>query len=113
MATFFRFNRGHQFASSALRDPISKRFAAVLESFAKQEQVPIIQFRFRDGECKDDMPPNSCKKFTKPEGAVFIGKAQKKASVLRTERRPNEQAGATYPWILRSTAMVNLGMGQV
>jgi len=27
--------------------------------------------------------------------------------VFRTERRRNEQTGATYPWLVRSTAMVN------
>ena len=41
------------------------------------------------------------------EGVLFIGKAQEKTSVFRTERRRNEQTGATYPWLVRSTAMVN------
>ena len=31
VASFFRFHRGHQFASSALMDPISKTFVAALE----------------------------------------------------------------------------------
>lgn len=105
VASFFRFHRGYQFASSALMDPISKTFVAALESFAKQEQVPIVQFR--KGERKDDIANHHRKKFTKPEGVVFIGKAQEKTSVFRTERRRNEQTGATYPWIVRSTAMVN------
>jgi len=38
---------------------------------------------------------------------MFIGKAQEKTSVFRTERRRHEQTGATYPWLVRSTAMVN------
>jgi hypothetical protein len=105
VATFFRFHRGHQFASSALMDPISKRFVAELEQFAKQEQVPVIQFR--KGERKDDIAAAQRRKFTKPEGVVFIGKAQEKTSVFRTERRRNESTGATYPWLVRSTAMVN------
>jgi hypothetical protein len=105
VAAFFRFHRGHQFASSALMDPISKTFVATLESFAKQEQVPIIQFQ--KGERKDDIAAKQRKNFTEPEGVVFIGKAQEKTPVFRTERRRNEQTGATYPWIIRSTAMVN------
>ena len=105
VASFFRFHRGHQFASSALMDPISKAFVAALEGFAKREQVPIVQFR--KGERKDDIAAEHRKKFTKPEGVVFIGKAQEKTPVFRTERRRNEQTGATYPWIVRSTAMVN------
>jgi hypothetical protein len=45
VASFFRFHRGHQFASGALMDPISKTFVAALEAFAGREQVPVIQFR--------------------------------------------------------------------
>jgi hypothetical protein len=105
VATFFRFHRGFQFASSALMDPISKTFVAALEQFAKREKVPVIQFR--KGERKDDVAAEQRKKFTKEEGVVFIGKAQEKMPVFRTERRRNETTGATYPWLVRSTAMVN------
>ena len=38
---------------------------------------------------------------------VFIGKAQEKTPVFRTERRRNEKTGVSYPWLVRSTAMVN------
>jgi hypothetical protein len=38
---------------------------------------------------------------------LFIGKAQEKAPVFRTERRRNANTGATYPWLVRSSAMVN------
>jgi hypothetical protein len=86
-------------------DPISKAFVAALEEFAKREQVPIIQFR--KGERKDDIAAERRKKFTKSEGVMFIGKAQEKMPVFRTERRRNETTGAAYPWLVRSTAMVN------
>jgi hypothetical protein len=105
VATFFRFHRGFQFASSALMDPISKAFVASLEEFAKREQIPVIQFR--KGERKDDIAAVYRKKFARPEGVLFIGKAQEKMPVFRTERRRNETTGATYPWLVRSTAMVN------
>src|SRR5207253_3388458 len=36
-----------------------------------------------------------------------VRRKRKKTSVFRTERRRNEQTGATYPWLVRSTAMVN------
>src|SRR3954451_16471665 len=45
--------------------------------------------------------------FHKAEGVVFIGRAQEKTPVFRTERRRNEKTGASYPWLVRSTAMVN------
>ena len=47
------------------------------------------------------------KAFKADEGVLFIGKAQEKAPVFRTERRRNAKTGATYPWLVRSTAMVN------
>jgi len=105
VASFFRFHRGHQFVSSALMDPISKAFVAALEDFARREKIPVIQFR--KGQRKDDIAAEQRRKFNKAEGVVFIGKAQEKTPVFRTERRRNEKTGATYPWLVRSTAMVN------
>jgi hypothetical protein len=45
--------------------------------------------------------------FTAPEGVVFIGRAQEKTPVFRTEKRRNATTGQAYPWLVRSTAMVN------
>jgi hypothetical protein len=36
-----------------------------------------------------------------------VGKAQEKTPVFRTEKRRNPETGRTYPWIVRTTAMVN------
>ena len=52
-------------------------------------------------------PPSIGRSSAAEEGVLFIGKAQEKTPVFRTERRRNEQTGATYPWLVRSTAMVN------
>jgi hypothetical protein len=105
VAGFFRFHRGYQFASSALMDPISKAFVAEMEQFAKQGNIPVV--RFEKGQRKDDVAAEYRKKFQGQEGVLFIGKAQEKTPVFRTERRRNEKTGATYPWLVRSTAMVN------
>ena len=35
------------------------------------------------------------------------GQAQEKTPVFRTEKRRNPQTGQTYPWIVRTTAIVN------
>jgi hypothetical protein len=93
VASFFRVHRGHQFASSVLMDPISKSFVAALEQFAQRQKVPVIQFR--KGRRKDDIAAEQRKKLAKPAGVVFIGKAQEKVPVFRTERRRNETTGAT------------------
>src|SRR3954449_12794635 len=105
VASFFRYHRGYQFVSSALMDPISKSFVAAMDAFARQEQVPVVQFR--KGERKDEIAAEHLSRFTKTEGVLFIGKAQEKTPVFRTERRRSENTGATYPWLVRSTAMVN------
>ena len=44
--------------------------------------------------------------FTAEEGVLFIGRAQEKTGVFRTEKRRNAE-GAAYPWIVRSTGVVN------
>jgi len=105
VAGFFRFHRGHRFASSVLMDPISKSFIAALEAFARSEKIPVVHFR--KGQRKDDIAAEHLRKFTTTEGVVFLGKAQEKTPVFRTERRRNETTGVSYPWLVRSTAMVN------
>src|SRR5258708_21978957 len=86
-------------------DPSSKTFVAALEAFARQEKIPVIPFR--KGQRKDDVAAEQRKKFQKMEGVVFIGKAQEKTPVFRTERRRSETTGGTYPWLVRSTALGN------
>ncbi|HYU46230.1 MAG TPA: hypothetical protein VEK84_08645 [Terriglobales bacterium] len=102
---FFRGHRGHPFASSALMDPMTKSFVASMERFAKQEQIPVVQFR--KGQRKDEVMAEHLARFDKPEGVVLLGKAQEKTPVFRTEKRRNPETGKTYPWIVRSTAMIN------
>ena len=105
VASFFRAHLGHRFASSVLMDPISKGFVGAMESFAREHQIPLVTFR--KGERKDDIAAGRLRKFTQSEGVLFIGKAQEKTPVFRTERRRSETTGASYPWLVRSTAMVN------
>lgn len=105
VAAFFRFHRGYKFASSALMDPISKGFISAIEDFAAAGQIPLITFR--KGERKDDIAAEMRKGFESEEGVVFIGKAQEKSGVFRTEKKTNPQTGVKYPWIVRGSAMVN------
>jgi hypothetical protein len=105
VAAFFRFHRGETFASSALMDPMSKSFLAAVDRFVLQEQIPLITFA--KGQRKDDIAKEYHSQFHDTEGTVFVGKAQEKTPVFRTEKRRNLETGQTYPWIVRSTAMVN------
>jgi hypothetical protein len=103
-AWFFRSHRRQPFASSALMAPMSRRFVAGLERYAQAHEIEMVQFR--PGERKDDVMAERLKRFHHAEGVVFIGKAQEKASVFRTQKRRSPN-GQSYPWIVRSTAMVN------
>jgi hypothetical protein len=102
---FLRHHRGHPFASSALMDPISKAFSAAIDGFVQQQHVPLLSFA--KGQRKDDLAAEYRAAFTGKEGVLFVGKAQEKTPVFRTEKRTNPTTGKKYPWIVRSTAMVN------
>ena len=105
VVNFFRFHRGHTFASSALMQPISDAFIADVERFVKRHRVPLITFR--KGERKEDivLPHRLAAKGR--ERVLVVGKAQEKTPVFRTEKRRHPETGAVYPWIVKTTAMVN------
>jgi hypothetical protein len=105
VASFFQAHRGHRFASSALMDPISKDFIASLHRMCRDLGVPMIDFA--KGQRKDDVALQYLAEFTGEEGVLFVGRAQEKTRVFRTEKRRNPQTGATYPWIVAGTGIVN------
>jgi hypothetical protein len=105
VVAFFRYHRGHPFASSALMEPISKAFVRAIEAFAAREGVPLLTSA--PGQRKDDVMAQHLAGFPAVEGVVFIGKAQERTPVFRAEKRRNPTTGQRYPWIVRSTAMVN------
>ena len=102
---FIRIHRGHQVASTRMVEPITREFVASIERFAKDHQIPLITFE--KGQRKDDFAKQQRKKFPQREGVVFIGKAQEKCTVYRTEKRRNPKTKRTYPWIVKSTVLVN------
>src|SRR5436309_4356821 len=105
VAAFFRHHRGHTFASSALMDPMTKAFIASVEDFTQQNHIPLIAFA--KGQRKEDVAREYRVRFQGTEGVLFVGKAQEKTPIFRTEKRKNPKTGQAYPWIVRSTAMVN------
>ena len=103
-AYFLRRVRGNPVPSSALMAPMTRRFVAAMERFARDEGVDLV--RFERHERKDERTQAYLRDFTATEGVLYIGKAQEKARVVRTERRVDPLGGA-YPWLVPSTAMVN------
>jgi hypothetical protein len=108
VASFLRHRRGARYASSVLLQPIGEAFVKKMEAFATARQIPVITFR--KGQRKDDLAKEALAAFTKAggnEGVLFVGKAQEKTPVIRTEKRHNPRTGRPYPWLVSSTAMVN------
>jgi hypothetical protein len=76
-----------------------------VETFAKQQQLPLLTFTKHTR--KEDVAADYRRHFTGREGLLFIGKAQEKVTTFRTEGRRNPQTGQSYPWLVRTTALVN------
>jgi hypothetical protein len=72
--------------------------------FARNQQLPWVDFV--KGQRKDDVMHEHLARFTSEEGVLFIGRAQEKTVLFRTERR-RDAAGDSYPWIVKTTGMVN------
>jgi hypothetical protein len=100
---FLKTQLGCRVPSTAMIAPQSRAFAEAFESFAREHDVDLVTFT--RGERKDDVLRRYLAAFPGDEDVLFVGKAQEKASVFRTEKRTDAQ-GQKYPWIIRSTAMV-------
>jgi hypothetical protein len=105
IAYFFRSHRGEAFATAKVMAEMTRPFIAAIEEFAHREKVPLIAFE--KGQRKDEVAQEYLAKFPRREGILFVGKAQEKANVVRTVSRKNPDTGRTYPWLIKSTAMVN------
>ena len=101
---FLKTQLGVRVPSTVMVAPMSQRFVDALEWFAETQGVDLVTFK--KGERKDDVAKQYLAKFEGDEGVLFVGKAQEKASVFRTDKRRDAQ-GKTYPWIIRSTTPVN------
>jgi hypothetical protein len=101
---FIHQHLGYPIASTAVLAPISEAFIAAIGAFARDHQVPVVGFG--KGQRKDDVMHEYLAKHDGGEGVLFIGRAQEKNTVFRTEKR-RAPDGQSYPWIVRTTALVN------
>jgi len=102
---YLRVHRGQRFASTAAVTPMTEAFVRNIEDLVNREGIDLVTFE--KGQRKDDVTQGYVQRFAKSEGVLYVGKAQEKARVMRTERRRSRTTGGTYPWIVESTAMVN------
>jgi hypothetical protein len=105
VVAFLRYHQGHLFASSALLAPITDTFVKAIQAFTDENAIDLLCFA--KGQRKDDVAAAYLADFAQPEGVLFVGKAQEKTPVFRTEKRRHPTTNLPYPWIVRSTAMVN------
>jgi hypothetical protein len=101
---FVKTQLGARVPSTMMVAPMSQQFVDAIERFVLTEGLDLVTFE--KGQRKDDVAQDYLARFDGDEGVLFVGKAQEKASVFRTEKRRDAQ-GTKYPWIIRSTAMVN------
>ena len=102
---FFVGHRGYHYASTALMDPITKAFVADIHGFVAARGLELVSFA--KGQRKDDLAQQFLARFTDDEGVLFVGRAQEKAGVWRTQRRYSPSTGGSYAWLVRSSAFIN------
>jgi hypothetical protein len=95
---------GLPIASTAPMASISDGCSKALRRFARDQGVGLVDFV--KGARKDDVMHQHLARFTGTEGVLFIGRAQEKTSLFRTEKR-RDANGDSYPWIVKTTGVVN------
>ena len=95
-------------ASTAPLARITDAFDAAVHRFARDNAVPWVDFMKKPyrGRRKDDVAHEHLAEFPGAEGVLFVGRAQEKTAVFRTEKR-RDANGDSYPWIVKTTGLVN------
>jgi hypothetical protein len=105
VAGFFVGHRGNRYASTALMDPMSKAFVADIHDFIATRGLELVGFA--KGQRKDELTQQFLAGFPAAEGVLYVGRAQEKSGVWRTQRRHNPATGGSYAWLVRATAFIN------
>jgi hypothetical protein len=111
IAAFFVGHRGHRFASSGLMAPMTAAFTADIHHFVAARGVDLVGFG--RGQRKDDVTREYLRRAVLdgrglvPAQVLYAGVAQEKQKVFRTSKRRNPVTGATYPWLVPGSGVVN------
>ena len=82
---YLRGHRGQRFASTTAVAPMTEAFVRNIEQFVQREGVDLVAFEKR--QRKDDVTQQYLRRFEGTEGVLYVGRAQEKARVMRTQRR--------------------------
>ena len=91
---------GLRIASTAPLARITDRFAAAVHRFAEREQIAWVDFA--RGQRKDDVMHEHLAAFQaagRTEGVLFIGRAQEKTPLFRTEKRRDREGNGHLAFI--------------
>ena len=111
VAAFFVGHRGHRFASSALMAPMTRAFIADIGHFVAARGLDLV--RFGPGQRKDLVTAGYLQRAELddrglvPAQVLYVGVAQEKQKVFRTSKRRNPVTGATYPWLVPGSGVIN------
>ena len=92
---YLRGHLGQRFASTATVAPKTVAFVAGIEKFVAAQGVDLVSFGKH--QRKDDITLQYLQQFDADEGVLYVGRAQEKARVVRTERRRCARTGMSYP----------------
>ena len=95
---------GLPIASTAPLARTTEAFDKAVHRFARDHGLPWVDFA--KGQRKDDIAHQHLARFTGTEGVLFVGRAQEKTKLFRTEKR-RDANGDAYPWIVAATGLVN------
>jgi hypothetical protein len=84
--------------------PMTKAFVSAVHDFVDRRGLDLV--RFAKGQRKDDLTQQFLAEHDGSEAVLYVGQAQEKATVLRTERRYGV-TGAPYAWLVKASALVN------
>ena len=78
---------------------------ASIHRFVREHGLDLVGFE--KGQRKDDIAGAYLADHDGSERIIFVGRAQEKTRVYRTEKRVNPDTGAAYPWLVTATALPN------
>ena len=70
VVSFFKGHRGAQVASTPLMAPMTREFAAAVQTFAKREGIEMVHFE--KGQRKDEETQRRLQTFSQTEGVLYI-----------------------------------------
>jgi hypothetical protein len=97
---FLERHRGELIASPASLGQIGQTFVGAVESFAREQNIPMV--RFQKGQRKDDIVASYRRKFQAQEGVVVIGVAQEQVHSFKGRKETFGRNGVRFQFSRQS-----------